>query len=238
MELGHQVKRFYKDVAVVESEGGWHVALDGRALKTQGKNPQIVPTRALADALAAEWAAQGEDLDPATFPMRDMTDYAIDQVAPDRDAVVAAILPYGDTDTLCYRADEGDAFRERQDETWEPILAEIEAREGVAFVRAAGVLHAAQDPATQEALRAKLATFDAFTLVAVQNMAAIAASLCTALAALEDGADVEALFGAANLEEDWQAVQWGWDEDALARRDSRLAGFTLAAELARLVRPA
>lgn len=230
------MKRFYKDVAVVADESGFHVALDGRALKTQGKKPQIVPTRALAEALAAEWAAQGEDLDPATFPLRDMTDYAIDQVAPDPAATVEAILPYGDTDTLCYRADEGDAFRERQDEAWEPILTALEAREGVRFVRAAGVLHAAQDPAVQDSLRKRLSALDPFTLVAVQNMAAIAASLCTALAALEPDADIEPLFTAANLEEDWQAAQWGWDGDALARRDARLAGFTLAASLARLVR--
>ncbi|RVQ66482.1 molecular chaperone [Croceicoccus ponticola] len=230
------MRRFYKSPEVGAQAGGWQVSLDGRALKTQAGRSQIVPTRALAEAIAAEWDAQGEELDPATFPMRDMVDYAIDQVAPDMDAAVVAVLPYGDTDTLCYRAADGESFRARQDEAWEPILSATEAREGVRFVRASGVLHAPQPVATRERLNARLATFDPFTLVAVHNMAAINASLCIALAALEDDVDLDALFGAANLEEDWQAIQWGWDGDALARRDSRLAGFKLAAELARLVR--
>ena len=229
------MKRFYKDVAAVQVAGGWQVTLDGRAVKTQAGNPQVVPTRALAQRLAGEWDAQGEKLDPTGCPLRDMTDFAIDQVAPDMQASVAAIAPYGDTDTLCYRAEEGDTFRARQDEAWEPILTRVEQREGVRFVRASGVLHAPQDGTTMAALVTRLAAMDPFTLVAVHNMAAIAASLCTALAALEEGADIDALFASGNLEEDWQAEKWGWDGDALARRDSRLAGFTLAAQLARLV---
>lgn len=229
------MKRFYKTVEAAPAGGGWQVQLDGRGLKTQGGRPQVVPTRALAERLAGEWAAQGEEIDPATFPMRDMSDYAVDMVEADPAIAIDAILPYGDTDTLCYRADEGDSFRTRQDEAWEPILWAVESREGVTFARTAGVLHVAHPEGTRDRLRARLAGMDAFTLVAVQNMAAIAASLTTALAALEDDADLDALFAAANLEEDWQAMQWGWDGEALARRDGRLAGFRLAAELARLV---
>lgn len=230
------MKRFYKLAETAPVEGGWQVMLDGRGLKTQGGRAQVVPTRALAERLAGEWAAQGEEIAPGTFPLRDMTDYAIDMVAADPAVAIDAILPYGDTDTLCYRAAGGDSFRTRQDEAWDPILAAVEAREGVFFARTEGVLHAAHPEGTCERLHARLTGMDAFTLVAVQNMAALAASLCVALAALEPGADLDALYAAANLEEDWQAMQWGWDEEALARRDARLKGFILAAELAALVR--
>lgn len=236
MEFREVVKRFYKEAADAPVADGWQVALDGRALKTQAGNPQIVPTRAFAEALAGEWNAQGDKIDPATFPLRDMTDYAIDRVAPDPETAIAAILPYGDTDTLCYRADDGSSLRKRQDEAWEPLLRAVEDRLDIRYVRTGSVLHSAQPEATLARLRAELEAMDPFTLVAVQNMAAIAASLCVALAALKDGADIDALFGHANLEEDWQAVQWGWDGDALARRDIRLAAFTLAARMAALVR--
>lgn len=230
------MKRFYKDVTTAPVEGGWQVFLDGRAMKTQGGKAQVVPVEALAEVLAAEWREQGEEIDPAAFPMRDMVDYGLDRVAQDPAEAIDAIMPYGDTDTLCYRADEGDSLRQRQDEAWEPMLAAVEGEHGVTFARAGGVLHAPHPQATLPKLRAHLEKFDPLTLVAVQNMAALASSLCVALTALKPDADVEALFGHANLEEDWQARQWGWDNDALARRDARLAGFRLAAELARLVR--
>ena len=99
------MKRFYKDVTVGEQAGGWRVLLDGRGIRTAGKRQQIVPTRALADALAAEWAAQGEELDPTRFVFRDMADYTLDVVAGGRDDVIAGMLPYAETDTLCYRGE-------------------------------------------------------------------------------------------------------------------------------------
>jgi len=231
------VKRFYKEVSIGAKDGGWQVILDhSRPMRTQAGSPQIVPTQALAEALAEEWRAQGEEIDPAGFPMRDMADYAIDRVAPDPASVVAAIVPYGDTDTLCYRAEQGDSLRQRQDEAWEPILCAAEERHGIVFARTSGVIHAPQSAETLAALQVHLASFDPFTLVAVQNLAALAGSLTVALAALEDGTDIERLFADANLEEDWQAKLWGWDNEALARRDARLAGFRLAAQFARLVR--
>ncbi|AKM10813.1 ATP12 family chaperone protein [Croceicoccus naphthovorans] len=231
------MKRFWTEVGVAPVDGGgWQVHLDSRPVKTQGFRAQIVPTRALAEALAEEWRAQGEKVDPQLFVLRDMVDFAIDQVAPAPDVLIGSTLPYGDTDTLCYRAPEGDSLRTRQDEAWGPILAPIEAEISAKFALADGVIHAEQPEATRTALRARLEALDPFTLTAVHNMAAIAASLCVALTMLDDGADTDALFGAANLEEDWQAIQWGWDGDALARRDARLAGFTHAARLARLAR--
>jgi len=230
------MKRFWKDVSVEAAEAGWRVTLDGRAIRTQGKRPQLVPGEAMARALAAEWAAQGEEVDPEAFPLRDLADYAIDVVLPDPAVAIEAILPYGDTDTLCYRADEGEALHLRQIAVWEPILSAAETRFDIHFERVSGIVHRAQPPATLTRLRAVVAAQDAFTLAALQTLASLSASLTVALAALEPGADIEALWDAANLEEDWQADLWGKDAQAEARRARRKAGFELAVRFAEMAR--
>jgi chaperone required for assembly of F1-ATPase len=107
------VKRFYKTAGFAPAGGGWQVTLDGRGVKTQGGRVQIVPGEGLAAALAEEWAAQGEEIDPARFVLRDMADYAIDVIAADPSTAVSALVPYGETDTLCYRAEPGEALYRR-----------------------------------------------------------------------------------------------------------------------------
>lgn len=230
------MKRFYKTAAAEAVDGGWRVTLDGRGIKTAGGRAQVVPSRALADALAAEWAAQGDELDPATFVLRDLADYAIDVVAADREGTIAAILPYAETDTLCYRAEEGEALRRRQDAAWEPLLLAAERRYDIHFERIGGIIHRAQPEATLARLRAVLAAQDVFTLAALQTMTSLAASLVLGLAALEPEAEADALWDAANLEEDWQAELWGKDAEALARRALRLAAFSSALRFAALAR--
>ncbi|MBC2670445.1 ATP12 family chaperone protein [Novosphingobium piscinae] len=230
------MKRFYQDVAVVEQDGGWRVTLDGRPLKSVGGRLQVVPSRGLAEGLASEWAGQGEQIDPARFVYRDMTDYAIDVVGPDRAQAIRELLPYGETDTLCYRAEPGDSLRREQDRVWEPLLVAAEARHGLAFTRIGGVIHRPQPAGTMARLETILAEADDFGLAALRNLAGLAASLVIGLAALEDGAAPEALWLAANLEEDWQAERWGHDAEAAARRERRREAFLAAATFARLAR--
>jgi chaperone required for assembly of F1-ATPase len=230
------MKRFYKAVAVEAAEGWWRVTLDGRPVKTQQGRPQVVPTRPLAEAMAEEWAAQSEDIDPSTLPLRDLADYAIDIAAPDPEGVIATILPYAETDTLCYRADPDEPLHSRQLELWEPLLNHAEARLGLRFERMSGIVHRPQPPETLAALKALLERQDPFVLAALKTLASLAHSLAVALAALEDGADTEALWAAANAEEDWQAEQWGWEWTAEERRARRLADFNNAMEFARLAR--
>lgn len=227
------MKRFWSDVTVEAADGGWQVSLDGRPMRTQGGRPQIVTTRALAQLLAAEWAAQGAEVDPASFPHRDMADYAIDMIAGGDDDVAAKLLGFLETDTLCYRADPDEALFRRQQELWDPILAEFERREGVRLERVSGILHRPQPPETVAALRARLAGFEPFTTAALFSLTSLSASLIVGLAALEDDADPVALWNAASLEEDWQSEQWGADEEAAARRARKLADFTRALEFAR-----
>jgi len=230
------MKRFWKDVSIGAVEGGgWQVLLDGRGVKTPGGRVQAVPGEALAAALAAEWAAQGEEIDPAGFVLRDMADYALDVVAADEAAVVAAVLKYGETDTLCYRGEPGEALTRRQEEEWEPLLTAAEARHGVAFVRVSGIMHRPQPADTLAVLGGVLAGLGPLRLAAVHNLASLAASLVVALAALAPGADLAHLWNAASLEEDWQAEMWGRDAEAEARRERRARAFIAAAQFAAMV---
>lgn len=230
------MKRFYREVTVVEAGAGFGVMLDGRAIKTVSARPQVVPTRALAEAMACEWADQGDEIDAGRFLFRDMADYAIDVVAPDPAAAIASLLPYAATDTLCYRAEPDEPFAARQRLMWEPLLTDAEARLGVRFVRISGVMHKPQPPETLSQLRDELATLDAFALAALRNTAGLAASLVVGLAALDPQADIDALWDAANLEEDWQAELWGKDWEALELRAKRAAAFAAAARFAQLAR--
>jgi len=211
------------------------VLLDGRAVKTQAGTAQVVPGAALATAMAAEWSAQGEVVDPLSLPLRDLADYAIDVVAPDRAAATAQLLRYAETDTLCYRAEPDEPLHARQLTVWEPLLTAAEARWDIHFERVSGVIHRPQSIATLARLERALAARDDFTLAALTTLSALAASLVIALAALEPGANPAELWNAANLEEDWQIELWGADEEAAERRARRLAGFSAAQRFAQLV---
>ncbi len=230
------MKRFYKDVSVASEGDGFRVMLDGRGIRTVAGSAQIVPTAALADALAAEWAGQGEEIDPARFLFRDMADYALDVVAPDRARAVIELLPYAETDTLCYRAEPDEPFAARQRAVWEPLLEAAETRHGVRFRRVTGIMHQPQPDETIAALRVVLEGLDAFALAALRNTTSLAASLVIGIEAILPGADLEALWNAANLEEDWQVELWGKDEEAMERRERRHDAFVAAARFAGLSR--
>jgi chaperone required for assembly of F1-ATPase len=216
------MKRFYKNVAVEPVNGGWRVTLDGRPIRTQGGAAQVSPTRALAEAMAEEWREQGETIDPAAFPLRDLTDFALDHVAPDRGVAAARLLPYAETDTLCYRADPDEPLFRRQEALWEPLVRAVEARHDVRLERVSGIVHRPQPPETLARLRAGLEALDPFALAAAETATRLAASLTVGLHAIEPGADAEALFAAANCEQDWQAELWGWDSQAEEDRTRRL----------------
>lgn len=230
------MKRFWKEVAARKAGHGWQVLLDGRAIKTQGGNPQLLPTRALADLVVAEFAVQGEEVDPKAFVHRDLADYALDVLSRERAETVAQLLQYAETDTLCYRAEPGEPLFARQEELWEPLLSACEARHGVTLTRASGIVHRPQPKEAMAALGTRLEAESDFTLAALVMLTSLAASLVVGLALLEDGADVPALFAAANAEQDWQAELWGWDFAAKEAREMKLAAFEQAAEFLRAVR--
>jgi chaperone required for assembly of F1-ATPase len=232
------IRRFYKDVTLGTAPSGYQVMLDGRGIKTVGGAPQVVPTQALGEALAAEWRRQGEKIDPASLPLRDMADYAIDMVAPDPAAVAKGLVAYAETDTLCYRADPDEPLHARQQAVWEPLLTAFEQANGVTLVRVSGVLHRPQPPETLAKLEARLRALGPFALAGVEAMAKLAASLVTALAAFDAVQEEEplALWQAACLEEEWQAELWGRDWEAEERRERREADFLRACAFARMAR--
>ncbi len=234
------MKRFYRKVGVIPAAAvngaGWQVVLDGREVRTQAGNPQVIPALPLAEALAAEWRNQGEDIDPRAFPLRDMVDHAIDIVRAVPEQSVATVLSFAETDTLIYRADPEDALFAEQRRVWEPLVTALEKREGVAMPRVSGIVHRALAPATKAHLQKRLSEQDEFTLTGLHNLASLAASLTVALAVAEGEVPAEAAWQAAELESDWQAGLWGRDPEAEARDASRRAGFLQAARFLRLLR--
>jgi chaperone required for assembly of F1-ATPase len=237
------IRRFYKEVTLAAHQAGaktrgYQVMLDARGVRTVGGAPQIVPHRALGEALAAEWTRQGEQIDPASLPLRDMADYAIDVVAGDPAAAARGLLAYAETDTLCYRAAPDEPLHARQQADWEPLLTAFEAAHGIALTRVSGVLHRPQPPEALRVLEARLLSLDPFALAGVEAMTRLAASLVTALAALDAAHADEplALWRAVCLEEEWQADLWGRDAEAEERRTRREADFLRACAFARLAR--
>lgn len=230
------MKRFYTQADCAPAADGWQVTLDGRGLKTVGGRQQIVPTQDLGNALAEEWNAQGEKLDPLGFVMRDQTDFAIDLVATDPTETIDRTLAYGETDTLCYRADPEDALFARQQSEWEPIVSAVEQREGVQFARVSGIVHRAHPAQTLIQLRQKLTSMDPFALAGLHTMTSLAASLCIGLEALQKSADAIALWNAATLEEIWQAELWGHDSEADQVRAKKHEDFLSAFRWTELAR--
>lgn len=232
------IRRFYMDVSVAEVSGGWQVMLDRRGLKTVGGAPQIVPTQTLAQALAEEWARQGDKIDPADLPLRDMADYALDVVAQQKAALAQQLTAYADTDTLCYRADPDEPLHARQGDVWEPLVADFEARTGLKLVRVSGIIHRPQEPRVLAALETRLGCEENFVLAGLDVMTKLAASLVTALLALDTNEEpgALALWRAACLEEEWQAELWGRDWEAEERRARREADFLRAWRFAQAAR--
>jgi chaperone required for assembly of F1-ATPase len=150
--------------------------------------------------------------------------------------VIREIVPYAETDTLCYRGDEGEPLAERQREVWEPLLTAAEQRWDVHFERVGSIIHRPQPAATLARMEAVLTAESDFTLAALRTLSSLACSLVIALAAIVPGADAEALWDAANLEEDWQAELWGKDAEAEERRARRFASFAAAMRFAELAR--
>lgn len=230
------MKRFYEDVAIAQNEGGWQVTLDGRAVKTVKGSQQVVPSEALAKALAQEWAGQGEEIDTAQFVFRDLADYALDIVAAARGETVTKLLAYGETDTLCYRADPEDALYAKQQEVWEPLLESLEGELGARFTRISGIIHKPQSESVLAALKERLEQQTPLALAALENMASLSASLSIAMLANAPDADAQALWDAASLEEEWQAELWGRDYEAEERREKRRNAFLKSHEFLTLAR--
>jgi chaperone required for assembly of F1-ATPase len=210
------MKRFYKDVSVETIPAGFRVLLDGKPVKTPGRQYLLLPARALADAIAGEWQVQGEDIKPAAMPMLRLANTALDGVATSRGEVIVAILRFGEHDLICYRAEEP-KLAARQREAWDPMLERAASRYGAKLQTGAGVGHVAQPPETLVRLRHAIAGFDDFALAALHVLVSITGSLVLGLAVAEGTIDSARAFALSRMDEDHQAERWGRDDEAAAR---------------------
>jgi chaperone required for assembly of F1-ATPase len=215
------MKRFWKTVAIVDGV----IELDGRPVRTPARAPLLLPTPQLAEAVADEWRNVGEELDPRAMPLTGLANAAIDQIAPNPAPFAADLARYGESDLLCYRAELPAPLVARQAAQWDPLLDWARTRYDVHFETTAGIMHRAQPPATIARLQEAVAALDPFQLAALSPLVTISGSLVAALALLEGAADRETVWRAAQLDEDWQAEQWGEDELATRARRVREADF-------------
>ncbi len=218
------MKRFWKHVAVDAERG---IRLDDRPLRTPGRVPLVLPTAALAEAVADEWrsVAEGAEIDPRAMPLTGLGNAAIDRVGADPALFAAGLAHYGESDLLCYRADSPADLVARQAAAWDPLLDWARARYDVHIEVATGILHRAQPALTLARLTDAIAVRDAFTLAALSPVVTIGGSLIAALALVERAASAEQVWDAVTLDEEYQAERWGRDPLAEAGIAARRRDF-------------
>ena len=215
------MKRFWSEVTIEARE----VRLDGRPVRTPGRLALVLPTDALAEAVAAEWRGVGEVIDPRAMPLTGLANAATDRIAPDPAAFAAGLARYGESDLLCYRADGPEPLVERQVAAWDPPLAWARGRYDVAFEVTSGVMHVAQPSATVARLSEAVAALDAWRLAGLSPIVTITGSLVLGLALIEHAMDADATWAAARVDEAWQAELWGEDTLAVQATQARKCEF-------------
>jgi len=216
-------RRFYKEAAALAVNGGWGIALDGKTVRTPAKNPLVLQSRALAEAIAAEWNAQGAKVKPDSMPLMQIASTAIDRVAPDRARIVAETAAYAGTDLVCYRAEGPSELIKRQAQTWDPLIDWLRERYDVALTTANGVIAVQQSEAGLAALGRVVEAQDDLRLTALSVATGAAGSLVIGLAVLEGKLTPAEAAAAAQLDELYQAERWGIDKEAETRRAAQAA---------------
>ncbi|MCM8729658.1 ATP12 family chaperone protein [Hephaestia sp. GCM10023244] len=226
------MKRFWKEVQVVD--GG--VALDGRPIRTPGRAPLVLPTPALAEAVAGEWRGVAETVDPRAMPLTGLANAAIDRIAGDPARFADGLARYGESDLLCYRAESPPDLVARQAVSWGPLLAWAQCRYDVHFEIVTGVIHRAQPEATITRLADAVAARTPFELAGLSPIVTVSGSLVAALALFEGAADADSVWTAAQIDEQWQAEQWGEDDLAARARAAHRAEFDAGVRFLGLLR--
>jgi len=229
------MKRFYKEAAFGLAESGYAVLLDGKPIRTPAKAALVVKSRALAEAMAAEWQSQSEEIRPAELHLTRLAGTVIDLVEPRRAQIVAEIAKYATTDLLCYRAENPPELAKRQQDSWQPLLdwagtryARLETTQGVSPRE--------QAPEALAAYAKAVGGYDSMMLAALYVATSALGSLVLALALLEGRIDAGQAFATSQLDEDFQIERWGEDLEAAKRRASLKEDIELAARFAALHR--
>jgi len=227
-------KRFYKSAEHTEIEEGFSVLLDGKPVRTPGRAPLVLPTRAAAALVAGEFDAQHEVIDPVSMPVLRLANSAIDGVAGDPQAVLDDIVRFSGSDLICYRAGSPDALVARQALAWDPALDWAHAALGARFFLAEGVVHVEQPRESAAAVASWLdARRDPFRLAAIHVMTTLTGSALLALGVEAGALPPDEAWAAAHVDEDWNAEQWGEDAEAAARKAARRRDFDAAVALIR-----
>ncbi|MGH7092184.1 MAG: ATP12 family chaperone protein [Stellaceae bacterium] len=229
------MKRVYRTVATAPAPGGHTVTLDGKPMRTPGKRDLVVPTLALAAAIAAEWDAQHPDIRPETMPLTRLAATALDRTATLRDQVIRETANYAGTDLLCYRAEHPPALAARQHAAWQPLIEWAAGRFDAALETTAGIVPKPQRPATLAALAGAVAAHDDFRLTALHTATAACGSLVIALALIERRVDAGEAFAVSQIDETFQIEAWGEDAEAMRRRAALAADIAATARFLALL---
>ena len=224
-----QRKRFYKAAGFTEAEGGFAVTLDGKPIRTPSGRHVVAPNRGIAEAIAAEWEAQGETIAPLTMPLTRFAN-SVAEVGDHVDAVAEDAAKYLGTDLLFYRAGHPEGLVAREAASWDPVLSWAANELGAHFILSEGIKHVAQP---EQAIRAARTVFpaDPWPVAALHVVTTLTGSALLALALLHEVLDPEQVWAAAHVDEDWNIEKWGLDEEVAARRAARLVDFTAAATI-------
>jgi chaperone required for assembly of F1-ATPase len=228
-------KRFYREVTVAARGSGHAVHLDGRPLRTPNKLVLVLPTALMAEAIAAEWAAQAEHVDPFSMPLTRLAYSVRDQVEGREAGVRADIVKYAGSDLLCYRAPGPAGLVHAQAMSWDPVLDWARDALGADLAVCSGLMPLEQTAASRAAIEAAVAPLHSFRLASAHVMTTLLGSVILMLAALSGRITSEEAWKAAHIDEDWQIAQWGVDTEAARRQESRKAEFLAAVRLWTLV---
>jgi chaperone required for assembly of F1-ATPase len=227
---GPQRKRFYAGAGIGETKSGFAITLDGKPIKTPSGRQVIVPARAIAEAIAAEWNAQGETIDPLTMPLTRFANSVIEGVVDKVEAVADDVAKYLGSDLLFYRAGHPEALVAREAKHWDPILFWVADTLGAHFILAEGIGHVRQPDSAVAAARAALPS-DAWSIAALHVVTTLTGSALLALTLWHGVIDQDQAWAAAHVDEDWNIEKWGVDEEVAARRAARLVDFKAAAAI-------
>jgi chaperone required for assembly of F1-ATPase len=223
-----QRKRFYASAGVGEADGGYTVTLDGKPIKTPSGRVVVVPTRALAEMIAAEWNAQGEFIEPLTMPLTRFANSVVQGVTDNVSDVTEDVAKYFGSDLLFYRAGHPEGLVAREAAHWDPILSWARDALGAHFILAEGVMHVSQPESAIAAARRALPV-DPWLIAALHVITSMTGSALLALALFNDVINSDQAWAAAHVDEDWNAEKWGADEEVAARRAAKLVDFNAIA---------
>ena len=227
--MSWKLKRFWKTATVTPVEGSFTVLLDQRPVKTPGKNLLVVPTEAMAQAIAAEWDAQQGPVRPMTMPFTRGANSAIEKVTPQFDEVVGLLAAYGESDLLCYRAPGPPELTLRQAEAWDPLLDWAAETLNAPLFAVQGIVHIAQPPTSVARLHALVAAMTPFQIAAFHDLVSLSGSLILAFAVTCGKLTPQAAWDLSRIDETYQSELWGIDEDAAALAETKRQAFHQAA---------